>query len=1665
MKNQTLKKLLALVILITLVMFQIVYAMVGVVEAVYEELEAQGIETNNENISFDAFLKDGENTIHSKQANIQTGETLNVRINVSNGTVFNNGKIKLLNDGIYIDKDKLQNEYVKSVNSETGEIELNQIANNTQVEIAIPVKLKTSENINIDYFNKETTVNLTGECKIGDKSPRDVEGNKNVRIIWTDDTEVQLDQSIEKYISIKDKSTILQQVINTTVLDNKLPRKEEIIEVQAPQIQEQYPERVVVLQNGQKISDDEIEYNKENGSLVIKNINEVSSENTVKWNEAKETYKIIYHYPATLEITQTNIHLKTVAKTTLYTKEEVSKTDEKDVAIAQMGSIVTLSKEMTPSVYKGYLYANKNQTEYQENLHIEISDVQEPKELETSNVVDNYVFETGEELADTYYKEIILDKQQLKDILGEDFSVQIINGEDTIATINKDTQETDGKVKISLDEKNDKITIKTNAPVKEGNIDITLNKYIKAQTDYTKEQLKTFTALKTTTRISSGEEANFIDSQMELKDTVPEVSLEINQNEWSTLQTNQNVQINATLKSNDIMHDLYKNPVINLQLPKEIQSINVYSINKLYADEMKVASARFYEDEKRIEIILQGEQTEFENSMNKGIQIVVNADITMAKTQPTKDVKIEMTATNENRANETIKAEIPVRLASRDGAVLYNSIESFNNANEKLETVEEETIIANLDRQSEAKNAKISTTIVNNYPNSMQNVIILGKLPELEEGAALRSTIFTNLLEKIAVGKEGAKIYYSTEVTDANSDKWQENVDNLLNVKMFKIEIPEISTGEVIPINYSIGIPENIDGGENAYVSLILNYLYDGQTIQTYSNIKLQTEEVTEESTNEEQSEDRQENQNEDKDQVDEEKDQKPVDVTEEEKQEKTVVIEENVQGLDIKVDTSTPGKDFSIQEDVYEGQTIKHRVTITNNTGKDLNNFTLEGTQTDEEGNRNATFFGIIEQHNDHEMLPDVTTTYREDESIESKKFTKDVLVAGETIEYEYEFSINQIKKDGEKTIGKLLINADDFSQEKIIMDNTIKQADLKLTVMYSFNEETPLTEGNETIFQYKVTNLSDQKLENVQLNINLPDGVDTEQMYFGDAEYYKYISNTDKIVTVELVNPIEPGQSVQFPFYITIGVIPEGQLEKSYTFSMSATLNNITYNSNEIIKTISKTLYDITAEQKGSVEGDTIRELDEVQFITTIKNNSERDTSLTIFDEVPDMLIVEEAYVESNGERIATADIEAMEENILSVDCNIQAGQEIQFILKTHVDYNLYGVEEVENYVEIVLPSLQTITPNTVKYKLDMALDYTEDDETENPGEENPDGEETNNVGSISGVAWIDSNKNGIKDEEQKLTGMDVVLIDNNTSQIAKNSTGQEMQTTTNSLGAYTFDNLMPGSYLVAFRYDNKYYEVTKYQTDDASQEENSDVVSKTISLNGNDEIVAITNQINSNNDEINNVDAGFCEREIFDLAIEKTIKKISLQTSKQTKEWTYDNTSLAKVDIRAKEIVNSIVTVQYNIRVTNEGEVAGYAKQIVDYIPQGLGFDTKLNPGWKLSQDGNIYNDSLSNTKIEPGEYKEVTLTLTKKMTENSFGTVVNMAEIEEGFNDISVTDVDSTPGNKKDGEDDISSAELIISVSTGTTQIIFTIIVITVILLVTGGIIYKKRREGV
>ena len=98
------------------------------------------------------------------------------------------------------------------------------------------------------------------------------------------------------------------------------------------------------------------------------------------------------------------------------------------------------------------------------------------------------------------------------------------------------------------------------------------------------------------------------------------------------------------------------------------------------------------------------------------------------------------------------------------------------------------------------------------------------------------------------------------------------------------------------------------------------------------------------------------------------------------------------------------------------------------------------------------------------------------------------------------------------------------------------------------------------------------------------------------------------------------------------------------------------------------------------------------------------------------------------------------------------------------------------------------------------------------------------------------------------------------------------------------------------------------------------------------------------------------------------------------------------------------------------------------------------------------------------MDIGETKILTLTLTKTMTENNTGTTVNTAEIAKASNELSIPDKDSTPGNKVQGEDDMSTAEVIISIRTGLAFTIGTIVVI-IILAVGGTVIYTiKRKEA-
>lgn len=1586
------------------------------------------------------FLNDSGTKTHSKKSSIRSGEVLNIAISLKNGGVLNDGKITINNEALAIVKDQVQSEYVKEINEETREIELNQIANNEQIEIAIPVKLKTQENMNITYFDKETTVKLTGNYKVGDNASESLEGDINLRILWTDEADVQIEQSVEKYIKLEGKGILMQQRIDTKVLENTLPKENETIQIDVPQIDEQAPEILAILLNGQKVLEENYQYDKTLKTLVIENNISVNSENQVKWTEDADSYKVIYCYPEQVGVQTRQIKLKTNAKTKLYTKDEIQKSHEKDVEISECGNVVSINTSMTPSVYKGYLYANSTrETLYSEKLEVEISNLDIIDTLNINTKQDNFITTSSEEkVANTYFKSIELESENVKRILGEEFSIQIQNQNGgNIATINKETQTSeDGKILVNIETTTvTGIKVITNKPNQEGVLNILTKKSLLGQSGYSKDELKTFVNLSSKTEVVSESVTEEKQAKMELKDTIVENRIDINQPNWSTLQTNENIQIVAVLKSNSEKHDLYVDPTINIKLPEEIEKIEVSSIQKLYADEMKIESAGLYEDTKTIEVKLKGEQLDFKNDINEGIQIVVNANITLNKMQPSKTSKIQLTVQNANRNNEQNIEEINVNLKSNYGVVLYNSIKGFNNENDKIETVSQDVVTGNLDLQGEAKKAHIQAAIINNYEDSISNVCLLGKLPNLDENSTLKSSILTNLSEKLVMEYSNAKIYYATGVVEANSQEWKEDIEDISQVKMFKIEIPEINAGESIPINYFVNIPANIAENSIAYQNLSISYLHAGQTLEKSSTIKLLSQKSEE----------------------------NVEDIPSQEGN--------NENGVDVEVTASTTGKEIQDKGQVIEGQVIRYDVTLTNNTGKDLNNFSLTGKQTDSEGNSNVTFFirrtQIVEDKYTSIMTP--STTYKEDESVKEMKFEKEIFAAGETITYQYEFRINEMTKDNEITKGKLSLKADGYEYEKDLMENQIGKGELQLLTQYEKNEEIEFTEGSETGFQYFIKNISDGKLENVQIEVNIPEGIILDGNYEDDVNQFKYIETTETSAIYE-IESLEAGEEVELFLNLEVNRMDVNVSSKDFHFFVKGTVNNTSYYSNGLTKTVEKRLLTLDVIQESSLEGKYIKDKQEVQFTTTITNRGLIDGTIVIEDYLPQCLVVKEAYIEKSNGECVNVDIYG---SYVSYEYDMKAGEVIKFVVKVVQDNSLYVQEEIdeyfiENYVE-VHNEQRTIVSNTIMYEL--SLNEESEEGTTNPddgnegdsGNNNDDNKDDEiNSGIINGVVWIDENRNGIKDEDKYLSNINVILLDNETGEIVKDINQNQMIIKTNQEGQYRFENLPSGSYIVAFEYDSNSYDVTKYQVTDVDNNKNSDVISKKVNIGGSDKVVAITSEINVDNDEISNIDAGFYQRKVFDLSLQKYINRIVVQTSKQTKVTEYNEESLAKVEIHSKEIANATVIVEYKIRVKNEGEVAGYVKELVDYLPKNMTFSSEINKQWYLSTDGNLHNVSLENMLINPGESKELTLTLTKVMNENNTGTVLNVAEIQKDGNDFNIEDKDSISGNKKDNEDDISSAEVIISISTGIVPVISVIIIMLAILIIAGIIIYKERK---
>ena len=200
-------------------------------------------------------------------------------------------------------------------------------------------------------------------------------------------------------------------------------------------------------------------------------------------------------------------------------------------------------------------------------------------------------------------------------------------------------------------------------------------------------------------------------------------------------------------------------------------------------------------------------------------------------------------------------------------------------------------------------------------------------------------------------------------------------------------------------------------------------------------------------------------------------------------------------------------------------------------------------------------------------------------------------------------------------------------------------------------------------------------------------------------------------------------------------------------------------------------------------------------------------------------------------------------------------------------------------------------------------------------------------------------------------------------------------------------------------------------------------------------------------------------------FDLSLNSivseaiTIEDGIQRESKTSQKMEQTEKPVVNVSVTEKNIENIVIKYKFSIQIKNEGEIAGYAREISDYIPDGLKFNQADNIRWKES-NGKITTDQLANNLLQPGETEMIDLVLTWKNEDRNLGVKKNYTEISETRNDSNTNDIDSVINNKKEGEDDLNTTSVAITSTAGGSPKYILIIAGGIVLVGLGAFLIKR-----
>ena len=1566
----------------------------------------QAVATSNKSVEISAYFENEQGEkVETIEAPIdQTDLKLKVDVTVNNddglGGYFD-GTINVGDANFKIKDDDEISIHVNAGNTETIEKEVEYLETDNLTAEYLSKESKIV--INGTYINSKDEYEITGETKVcvNWKTPAGAQAGINAQVLTNKDYKV-VDGEEEK------TERVVQLLVRSKISNNAYPVRSTVIRLDVPEGAEEVKvhKRTTDATNGdQELSEENYAY--ENGVLTI------TLENTgdeINWKRnAQDILVVTYKYPEGTDLKGTQINLNNTITTydgTELTAETTTNIEEEVDGIVT-SSIVAGETE----IYKGKIYSGEERI-YNTTTQINIDDAEATDKIEVEEAKAVYVVKTEEDKeeekeANITYVKTEINKDNFQRIFGEEGYITIKDQEgNVVANISKDS-ETDENGNIVINYNNvTALQIETSKPITEGILRLNHEKKIGAS-EYTREEIGRLTGIK------EGNET------VTLKETETKANLNVETTSLSTTEEGQELKLRVTLETDNESKDLYKNPEIKITLPKQIK-VTGARYKMLYGNGLETNGATITTENGQsvITINLNGEQKSYEGDAVNGtiIDVVANVDVDRLATTSTEKIKLEYT--NENRTDFVGQENKQIDIVAESTMILTNNAEKAG-----IETLgSDETRDVNLEIGAKATDETINMQIINNEEDKITDIAVLGKLPTNGENIKLASAVKTNV---------DAEVYY-TDVEDPTADLNDTNNGwsntQTANSANYLVLVDSLEDAQSLELTYNLSIKENL--GYNIEEEANYNV--------TYTNSKTGIEQTVKSST--------------------------------------LLLTTGASAELETKLTASVGSDKLSNGDEVRAGEIIKYELEVKNNgkedaTGVNITGNIPEGTTLvkvnkdywnsetsdkesgiEEDGDPNA-FISESEGTSATEVNTDDVTTLATSgdgyyvEQPDATNYQENATIpAGSTRTFSYMVRVNSDVADNTQATAEISAQYGEANSKQTIT-HTFRSGNIHVELLTANrSEDEEVSAGYVYQYELEVTNISDSEQKNIQLTINNNELLTVTRV----TDFTDGLTDLGATQTIT-IDSLAAGETA----YIEINALvnqPTNDLKRTQISVTATDSNNNSYRSNAVSEPVTgmSVNVNLTSETTSSNQTGYVYEGDTITYTITVKNTGKTDAdSLVINDMISDYVTIENVTL--NGEKVEydtsnvfSTETEEVDYSIIEIDAPLKAGESATVVITVTVNETVSSETLIVRNKATIYNDTKLAETDEITYYIEAttAGDGSQGGQGSGSGSGNTGGSGTGTGSeetgySISGTVWVDENGDGSRETgENVLEGITVYAIDVETNDIKATAT-------TNNEGLYTLSGLEDGNYIVAFEYDTVAYIVTSYQTDGVDSSRNSDALKSSMMINGERKEVAATDSL-AVNSSIANIDLGLIENKVFDLDIEKFVSSVTVTNSTGTKTYDQeDGTTLAQVQIGSKVLSGTNVVVEYKIRVTNNGEIAGYARTIVDYLPSALSFSSSLNSDWYQSGEY-IYNSSLANTKIEPGESKELTLVVTKTMTNSNTGLINNQVAIDDSYNTLGINDSD---------KEDNGSADIIIGIKTGA-AVSYVILTFTIIIVICG-----------